>query len=145
MSRILQILVVLSACVLLADTASAKIYKWKDADGKVHFGDRPPENQKVDEIKAPAEPARDSTSSDASNQPDIVIYTTSWCGYCKKAKAYFSVNNMPYKEYDIEKDRFAKREYDNIGGKGVPVILVGDQRMNGFDKDGFDRIYKIAK
>jgi hypothetical protein len=52
---------------------------------------------------------------------------------------------MAYKEYNIEKNRFAKRQYDRIGGVGVPVILIGDQRLNGFSQDGFERLYKLAK
>ncbi|MFT5117234.1 MAG: hypothetical protein ACI9NY_000763 [Kiritimatiellia bacterium] len=45
-------------------------------------------------------------------------------------------------EYDIEKNARAKRHYDALGGKGVPVILMGKKRMNGFSPQGFDRMYK---
>ena len=143
-SRIIQVLFIFSLGAVAWQTASAQIYKWKDADGKTHFGERVPANEKGNKVKAPASSVAKPTSVNAG-KPEITIYTTSWCGYCKKAKAYFSANKMPYKEYDIEKDRFAKRQYDRIDGVGVPVILVGDQRINGFSEDRFERIYKLAK
>lgn len=143
--RIPQALFILCACALTSQAIAASIYKWKDINGKVHFGERPPANQQVDKLKAPPSPPPSSVSPAKTGKPKIVIYTTAWCGYCKKAKAYFAANDMLYKEFDIEKDRFAKRDYDRIGGNGVPVILVGDQRMTGFSKKRFDRIYKLAK
>jgi glutaredoxin-like YruB-family protein len=70
------------------------------------------------------------------------MYSTAWCGYCKKARKYFTSKGIAFIEYDIEKNARAKRDYDALGGKGVPVILVGKKRMNGFSPQGFDRIYK---
>ena len=32
----------------------------------------------------------------------VVMYSTSWCGYCKKAKNYFEANKIAYIEKDIE-------------------------------------------
>lgn len=143
-SRIMSVSFILFVSALAWQTASAQIYKWKDADGKTHFGDRVPANHKGNKIRAPVTPETKPASFNAG-KPEIIIYTTSWCGYCKKAKAYFSANKLAYKEHDIEKDRFAKRQYDRIGGRGVPVILVGDQRLNGFSQDSFDRLYALAK
>jgi glutaredoxin len=139
-SRIIQVLFILLVSAPAWQTASAQIYKWKDADGKTHFGDRVPANHEGSKVKAPDTPATVNLG-----KPEIIVYTTSWCGYCKKAKAYFSANKMPYTEYNIEKDRFAKRQYDRINGRGVPVILVGDQRLNGFSQDSFERLYAFVK
>ncbi|MFT5419606.1 MAG: glutaredoxin-like YruB-family protein [Candidatus Endobugula sp.] len=69
------------------------------------------------------------------------MYSTAWCGYCKKARKYFTSKGIAFIEYDIEKNARAKRDYDALGGKGVPVILVGKKRMNGFSPQGFDRLY----
>ncbi len=124
--------------------ASAQIYKWKDADGKTHFGQRPPNVEDADQIKSPVSTVS-SNSFQSVNGPEIVIYTTAWCGYCKKAKAYFAANKISYKEYDIEEDRFAKRAYERMGGEGVPLILVGDQRLTGFSERRFDSAYKRAQ
>ena len=47
----------------LAVPAAAQVYRWKDAEGKVHYGDRPPEAEKAKAIDTPA-PAAVSASSD---------------------------------------------------------------------------------
>ena len=69
------------------------------------------------------------------------MYSTSWCGYCKKAALHFRKNNIPFTEHDIEKSEQAAKEYKKLNGRGVPIILIGDQRMNGFNASAFDRIY----
>ena len=69
------------------------------------------------------------------------MYGASWCGYCKKAKKYFNKNNIRFVEYDIERSTKGKRDYKALNGTGVPIILVGDQRMNGFSEAGFERMY----
>lgn len=65
----------------------------------------------------------------------VVIYTTRRCGYCKKAKAWFSRKGIAYTEYDVENSNKGQRDYKELGGHGVPIILVGEQRLNGFSED----------
>ena len=55
-------------------------------------------------------------------EEDVVLYTTSWCPYCRKARDYFDQAGIPYTEYDIEKSARAYREYQKISGRGVPVF-----------------------
>ncbi|MDH1105937.1 hypothetical protein N5C55_07015 [Pseudomonas otitidis] len=69
------------------------------------------------------------------------MYSAAWCGYCKQASQYFRRNGISFVEYDIEKDQNARRAYDTIGGNGVPVILVGNKRLNGFTIADFQSIY----
>ena len=57
-------------CVLFATPLSAEIYKWTDAQGNVHFGERPPNKNSAQEIKvkntkakiAPAEATAEPTA-----------------------------------------------------------------------------------
>ena len=62
------------------------------------------------------------------------MYATSWCPYCAKARAYFARRGIAYVEIDIEKSREGRAEYDRLGARGIPVILVGSQCMNGFSE-----------
>jgi glutaredoxin len=73
------------------------------------------------------------------------MYGTRWCGYCKKARQYFEANGIAYADLDIEQSKVALAEFQAIGGRGVPVILVGSRRMNGFDAEGFRRLQKQAQ
>jgi len=72
----------------------------------------------------------------------VVMYATSWCPYCEQARNYFRRRGIPYVEHDIEKDAAARRDYRAFGGRGVPVIFVDKQRMNGFSVSGFEKIYR---
>ncbi|HXI35796.1 MAG TPA: glutaredoxin family protein [Burkholderiales bacterium] len=65
---------------------------------------------------------------------EVKMYATSWCPYCAKARAYFARRGIAYVEVDIEKSREGRAEYDRLGARGIPVILVGQQRMNGFSE-----------
>lgn len=66
---------------------------------------------------------------------DITIYTTSWCGYCERAKALFRSKGFDeWTEIDVESlpgrwDELTER----TGGKSVPQIYIGDRRIGGYD------------
>lgn len=63
----------------------------------------------------------------------VVLYSTSWCGYCAKTRRFFERNKISYVEYDIEKSVTAKRQYDNLGGGGIPLVLVDRQIVRGYN------------
>lgn len=131
-------------CLFAANSAVAEIFRWTDESGKVHFSDRDPGDQKTESVEVRVNVYK-SVSYDTSifdTGREVVMYSTSWCPYCKKAKRYFEANDIPFTEYDIEKDAAAKSRYDRMGAAGVPVILVGKKRMNGFSEAGFRRIYQ---
>ena len=70
----------------------------------------------------------------------VVIYTTTWCGYCKKAKAYLKKKGVDFVEKDVEKDQEAAEELAqkaaaaNVRPQGVPVIDVRGKLILGFDE-----------
>lgn len=67
---------------------------------------------------------------------DIVLYSTAWCGYCRKARSWMTANGVPFVEKDIEKDPAGKAEYQgkSNGYTGVPLIDVNGTVVRGFDK-----------
>ncbi|CAA0121273.1 Uncharacterised protein [BD1-7 clade bacterium] len=133
------------ACI----TAQATVYKWVDEHGNVQFSDSKPEtvNAETLELKTNTykHSAVDINPIESDKPQRVIMYATAWCGYCKKARSYFDENGIAYTEYDIEKDAKAKARYDKLGGKGVPVILVGKERMNGFSESSFERLYKPSE
>lgn len=134
-------------------SGSTELYKWVDDKGTIHYGDNPPkkaELQKITgeitsfktvEIEAFKFDASLVTTTSNSKVKPVIMYSTSWCGYCRKARQHFAGNNIPFREYDIEKSKKAAKEYKKLNGRGVPVILIGKQRMNGFSVNAFNRIY----
>ncbi len=62
---------------------------------------------------------------------NVVMYATSWCGYCKKAREFFRANNIEYTEYDVEESAEARQEFNDLGGRGVPVIVINEEVIHG--------------
>ncbi len=127
---------------LLSSVANAEIYRYVDESGRVVYSSEKPFNiETAEKVIIRKNSVSSMESYDESGNKDVVMYSASWCGVCKKARSYFEDQGIDYNEYDIDKDPQGKREYTQLGGRGVPIILVGDQRMNGFSKPHFERLY----
>lgn len=151
MRKIVSLLLLLVITVVV-NSAMAEIYRWVDESGKIHFTDSPPEKVKSKTIKLQINSFSSSKVSPFKYDPgliskrkasaDVVMYSTEWCGYCKKARKYFNQQKIPFEEYDVEKSEKGKRDYKALNGKGVPLILVGARRMSGFSVDTFEGLYR---
>lgn len=64
-----------------------------------------------------------------------VLYTTEWCGYCARTRKFFQENNIAFREYDIEKSTEGHTQYERLGGNGVPVVVIADQVIHGYDEE----------
>jgi glutaredoxin len=73
---------------------------------------------------------------------DVIMYSTSWCGYCKKARVMLNMQGVRFKEFDIEKSATANAEMKSIGGHGVPVFLIKGEVVKGFNQK---RVLELVK
>jgi glutaredoxin len=123
------------------------VYKWVDEHGKVHFGDRPPLRNKAEEISIRIRSYAnvvEVVAETGSNDNTVRMLSTTWCGVCKRAKAWLAQKGIRYAEYDVETSPTGKSEYQRLQGRGVPIILVGSQRMNGFDPERLQQVLRTA-
>lgn len=76
--------------------------------------------------------------------PKIVMYTTSWCPYCRKARKLLNALDVEWIEKDIEKDRAAARELAVKAGRGagVPVTDFDGRLVRGYNPD---KLRKLAE
>ena len=150
----------LLACAVLALAlpAAAQVYKWTDSTGKTHYGDKPPEGTKVEQVRVDAVTSYDgppqvdnwaaiirrpTTVEGLKPRPEsksLTMYSTSWCGVCKKARAYLAAKGVSYREIDIEASDANRAEFKGYGGQGVPLFMYGGKRMRGFSEPGMDRL-----
>ncbi len=79
---------------------------------------------------------------DANVAGDVTLYSTTWCGYCKKVRNMFAHHDIPFKEIDVEKDPGAARAFQQVGGRGVPVVTIGDRIVHGFN---YSRLRKLLE
>ncbi|HEY3308555.1 MAG TPA: DUF4124 domain-containing protein [Desulfuromonadaceae bacterium] len=155
------LLPLISATFLITSSAQADMYKWVDENGTITFKDTPPpRSKKRAKVKvypdsdfapvpapAPIQQNRGSKSTTFEERVTapapvkqakvrflgaIEMYVTDWCPSCKAAEKYIASKNYPVVKYDIEKDKSAQRRYQELGGRGVPLILIGSNRMSGF-------------
>lgn len=71
----------------------------------------------------------------------VILYATSWCGYCAKTREFLGEQGIAYTEMDIEKSADARRAYDALGGRGVPVVKVNNTVIHGYDPQGILAAY----
>jgi glutaredoxin-like YruB-family protein len=153
-----QVIVAAMLAVLCAVMpARAEMYQWTAEDGSVTFKDTPPPASKkrskvkvykdsdftaAPPIQQVAPPLNDKNAAKLPSQPapakkerfsgTVEMYVTDWCGYCKQAQIYMKSKGIPYVAYDIEKDSAAKQRHKELGGRGVPLIIIGSNKMSGF-------------
>lgn len=72
-----------------------------------------------------------------SDSPQITIYKTSWCAFCRTEAQWLDKLGIPYVSKDIEADKDAYAELlakNNGGYSGVPVTDVAGDMILGFDR-----------
>ena len=66
---------------------------------------------------------------------NVTIYSTPSCHFCHLAKDFFIANGIVYTEYNVGSDLEKRKEMiEKSGQMGVPVIIIGDEMIVGFDK-----------
>lgn len=97
--------------------------------------------------KGNMEAAAQAAEGSAAESGNLVtLYTASWCGVCKKTKAFLRQKGIPFVEKDVEKDPGAEREMEikaaakGLRVQGVPVVDVAGELMMGFDPDALTHL-----
>jgi glutaredoxin-like YruB-family protein len=106
-------------------------------------------------LSAGAQEAHQSTLTPAKAEaakkyPHIVLYSTSWCPHCRQAKEYFTSNNIPFMNRDVEADAGAMEDLtDKYHSTGVPIIVFGKGKnelvMKGFTPELFQKNLQNAR
>jgi glutaredoxin-like YruB-family protein len=86
----------------------------------------------------------------AKNYPRIVLFSVAWCPHCKETKDYFTRNNIPFINRDVEVDEKAMEELTGkYKSNGVPVIVIGTGKhevvVKGFTPELFQDSLKKAQ
>jgi mycoredoxin len=65
----------------------------------------------------------------------VVMFATSWCPYCAKAREVFAQNKVRFTELDLEADSRAKDFLENtMGMSGFPILVIGNRVTAGYDE-----------
>jgi glutaredoxin len=136
------ILVLALILLPLAADAQTNVYRWVDKDGKVHFSDTPP----PPEVKIVTQKRVGGGGGDASNLPyatqvamqkfPVTIYTAPECGdLCNRGRDLLVRRGIPFSERDPQnKPADAAALKALIGSLEVPVLVIGESRVKGFEE-----------
>ena len=77
--------------------------------------------------------------------PRITLYTARNCPNCRKAKQYLEKSGLRFQEMDVNQSPRAQKQFARLGARGVPVIMVGETRIDGFDRRRLEAALKPAR
>jgi glutaredoxin-like YruB-family protein len=66
----------------------------------------------------------------------VMVYSTSTCPWCLRAKQFLRENNIEFEDTDVASDLQAAEEMiQKTGQTGVPVLDIDGEIIVGFDKE----------
>lgn len=134
--------------------AEGSYYQYVDESGHVRFAaslEDVPERQRSTaghiSVSAPtathqASRPRRAAAEEKTTRAEVVLYTTQSCPYCRRAVAYLDKIGQDYVNKNVESDEDARDEYLKLtsGRAGVPVIVVGEKWMQGWNQAKLDEL-----
>jgi glutaredoxin-like YruB-family protein len=76
-----------------------------------------------------------------TEQKIVEIYSTPTCHFCHLAKDWFTEKGVKFVDYDVAADVEKRRHIMEITGQmGVPVIIIGDDVVIGFNQSKLEEI-----
>jgi glutaredoxin len=151
-----------------AEREPATFYRYTDESGSVRFvtslaevparlRDRaqPVTNSRVQ--RAPAAAARKPAPRLAraerpapaprglARNKEVIVYTTSWCGWCRKTLAFLDQNGVDYENRDIEADHAWRDELEEkTGSTSIPVVEIDGEIIRGYDPGRMKKLLEAS-
>jgi glutaredoxin len=64
----------------------------------------------------------------------VVLFATTTCPYCSKARSLLAAMKVDHVEYDVDTSESARALYAQLHANGVPVLVTANLRIVGFDE-----------
>jgi len=78
----------------------------------------------------------------ADHLPDphtrVVVYGTANCSFCRSTRAYLMKRGIKFADLDVEISAAAAASHAQLGGGGVPVVVIGRRLIRGYQPEAFD-------
>ena len=158
------LLALVAACAFATPGFAETLYKHIGPDGQVLYTDRPPPEGKTAKTlnfaDLPATPLPESVlryrealqksmqnrlANAGKSGSGVQLFTAVWCGYCRKAKAYLAERGIAFGEHDIDTPE-GQLAFAQAGkASGIPLLLVGEQRVQGFSVAAYDAALRALR
>jgi len=81
----------------------------------------------------------------ARRRVPVVMYSTDWCGVCRRARQYFEQEGISFIEHDVDHDPQARADYLLLNPRGsVPTIKIGQEVVIGFSPQAVEHAMSSA-
>ena len=124
--------------------ALAQIYRWTDANGRVHVTDTPPPPgaKNVQRRSLPG-----ASGAVRANEPyvlqmarknfPVTLYTSVGCEPCVEARKLLNARGVPFREVSVASEQQIEELKKMTGSASVPVMLVGSSLQRGFEEGAY--------
>ncbi len=119
--------------------AAAQLYQWKDTQGRMVYSDQPPppniRNAEQKSFKGNLIETGESYAVRSAREKYPVTLYASACGIpCDQARRLLSDRGIPFSNKDPQASPEAQAELQKLTGQlRVPVLVVGSDKINGFE------------
>jgi len=87
----------------------------------------------------------DYSAQQAEAGQTVILLGTDWCGYCKKTREHLSKKGIAFADLDIENSELAAKWHAELGAEGVPVMLIGNRQIRGYNPAEVDAALAALK
>lgn len=135
MKALILTMSLLTALPALADN----LYRWVDETGRVHYSDQPPPPQvkKMTQknYKGSFVEGGDSYAlREAKEKYPVTLYTSSCGPACEMAQQLLDRRGIPYSTKNVENNAANQKALrDLTGNLRIPTLLIGSQKLTGFE------------
>lgn len=155
MKRLLLIL----ALLLPLAAGAGSIYKSTGSNGNRIYSDEPQANTRNQQViefnEAPATPLPDSVIQYRKNLEERIrnrkaetppsdsplLFTGTWCGYCRRAKNWLEMRRIAYREYDIDTEAGMSMLIQLGGSNSVPLLVWKGHQLRGYSAERYTQFF----
>jgi len=137
-------------CGALCVPAHAELYKWTDAEGKVHYSDTPPpggvkKSEKKKLADKPATATMPYPLQQAVKNFPVTLYSFDCGEGCTNASALLKKRGVPHTLVDPKDPQGREELKKATGGEAVaPVLQVGRRVLKGYEESQWNSALDIA-
>lgn len=145
----LALALVLAAGLAQAQLGQPHLFKWTDANGKVHYTDQPPppsarqiERKNLSAANTDGLPFE---LAEAVRNNPVTLYTTPKCPPCDQARAMLARRGVPYSEKIVATAEDLARLRQAGGEQTLPFLTIGRMKQSGFEPGAWDAALTAAQ
>lgn len=127
--RILFLVAVLGAYSWYSQKGTWALHEGQGGSWQTTLSELPAEQEEDDGNIEPSAP-----------RPQVTLLLTAWCPYCQKQEEGLKKNGILYRKLDVEKTAAGRKIYQQLGGGGIPITIVGKEVIRGYDLESVIRI-----